>query len=258
MLGWLLHSYHLEGRRVPALTEFALIAFILAITSYGRRKRWHERWLNYRQLAELLRQYCSLSPLGCALAVPPSPAHFGSGADRSWVDGMFRIIARDLGLAPATIDRKYLASIGKLIGSILDGQIAYHESNAGTLTKLSHRLHHIGTALFVTTLLACIVHVFTNVESSWLLLLATVPPAFGAAFFAIASHGEFARTADRSRAMALELSSLRSVDLKNALNSRDDSFAALREAAQTIAGVMIAETMDWSFVFRYRTLNLPG
>ena len=258
MIGALVHSYQMEGGRVPAFTEFTLIAVILAITWHGRRKRWHERWLNYRQLAELLRQYCYLSPLGCALATPPPPAHFGSGADRSWVDGMFRIIARDLGLAPAAIDRNYLASIGKLIESILDGQIGYHQSNSGTLKRLSHRLHHIGSALFIATLLACVVHVFINQESSWLLILATVPPAFGAAFYAIASHGEFARTADRSRAMAFELSSLQSVDLKNAIDSTDDSFAALREAAQRIAGVMIAETMDWSFVFRYRTLNLPG
>ncbi len=171
---------------------------------------------------------------------------------------MFRIIARDLGLVPAIIDRNYLASIGKLIESILDDQIGYHEGNCGTLTKLSHRLHHIGTTLFVATLLACVVHVFTDVESPWLLMLATVPPAFGAAFYGIANHGEFARTADRSRAMALELTSLRSIDLENALESPGDNFAALRQAAQRIAGVMIAETMDWSFVFRYRTLNLPG
>jgi hypothetical protein len=58
--------------------------------------------------------------------------------------------------------------------------------------------------------------------------------------------------------MALELKSLQTMDLKNALESQTESFAALREAAQRIAGVMIAETMDWSFVFRYRTLNLPG
>ncbi|MGB8031139.1 MAG: hypothetical protein WCF30_15920 [Terracidiphilus sp.] len=258
MLGMLFHAYHLEGGRVPAFTEFALIVVILAITWHGRRKCWHERWLNYRQLAELLRQYCYLSPLGCPLATPPLPAHFSSGSDRSWVDGMFRAIARDLGLAPATVDRPYLASIGKLIENILDDQIGYHEGNCHTLSKLSHRLHHIGTTLFVLTLLACVVHVFTNQESYWLLILATVPPAFGAAFYGIASHGEFARTADRSRAMALELRSLQSMDLKNALDSRTESFAALRQAAQRIAGVMIAETMDWSFVFRYRTLNLPG
>ena len=258
MLGMLGHAYHMEGRRVPALTEFALIVVILAITWHGRRNRWHERWLNYRQLAELLRQYCYLSPLGCALATPPPPAHSSSGSDRSWVDGMFRSIARDLGFAPAVIDRPYLASIGKLIENILDDQIRYHEGNSRTLHKLSHRLHHIGTGLFILTLVACVVHVFTNEESYLLLILATVPPAFGAAFYAIASHGEFARTADRSHAMALELTSLRSVDLQNALDTDSESFAALREAAQRIAGVMIAETMDWSFVFRYRTLNLPG
>jgi hypothetical protein len=196
--------------------------------------------------------------LGCPLATPPLPAHFSAGSDRSWVDGMFRAIARDLGLAPAIVDRPYLASIGKLIESILDDQIRYHEGNSHTLSKLSHRLHHIGTTLFILTLVACVVHVFTNQESYLLLILATVPPAFGAAFYAIASHGEFARTADRSRAMALELKSLQTMDLKNALESQTESFAALREAAQRIAGVMIAETMDWSFVFRYRTLNLPG
>jgi hypothetical protein len=261
VLGMLGHGYHMEGRRIPEITEFALIAFILLITWHGRRKSWHERWLNYRQLAELLRQYCYLSPLGCALATPPPPAHFGSGADRSWVDGMFRTIARDLGLAPAIISRGYLASIGKLIESILNDQVGYHQGNSGTLTKLSHRLHHIGTSLFVITLLGCVVHIFSNQlnrDSFWFLMLATVPPAFGAAFYAIASHGEFARTADRSRAMAAELSSLQSIDLKNALASTGDTFVALREAAQRIAGVMIAETMDWSFVFRYRTLNLPG
>ncbi|MGA2752609.1 MAG: hypothetical protein ABSE53_02490 [Terracidiphilus sp.] len=258
MIGWLCHSYHLEMRRIPAFTEFALITIILAITYHGRRNRWHERWLSYRQLAELLRQYCYLSPLGCPLATPSPPAHFGSGSDRSWVDGMFRTIARDLGLAPAVVDRGYLASIGKLIENILDDQIGYHEGNCKTMSKLSHRLHHIGTTLFVVTLLACIVHVFHNAESNWYVILATVPPAFGAAFYGIASHGEFARTADRSRAMALELTSLQSIDLRNALDSSSESFAALRLAAQRIAGVMIAETMDWSFVFRYRTLNLPG
>ena len=261
MLGWLCHVYHIEGiegRRVPALTEFALIAVILAITFRGRGKRWHERWLNYRQLAELLRQYCYLSPLGCPLATPPLPAHFRAGSDRSWVDGMFRTIARDLGLAPAIVNPAYIASIGGLIAYILDDQIGYHEGNRDTLTKLNHRLHHIGTTLFVITSLACAAHVLIDVESPWYLLLATVPPAFGAAFYGIANHGEFARSADRSRAMAQELRSLRSVVLKNTLDSQSEKFAAMRQVAQQIAGVMIAETMDWSFVFRYRTLNLPG
>jgi len=243
--------------RIPALIEFSLILIILAITWHGRRRRWHERWLNLRQLAELLRQYCYLALLGCALAAPPPPAHFRSGLDRSWVDGMFRNIARDLGLVNAVIGQAYISSVAKLIADILEGQIKYHEGNHETMHKLSHRLHLIGTALFIGTGLACVWHVIFG-ESPWLLLLATVPPAFGAAFYGIANHGEFSRSADRSLAMAQELEAIRSAGLDKALASPHETFAALRQTAEKLASVMIAETMDWSFVFRYRTLNLPG
>jgi hypothetical protein len=258
MVGALLGAYGIELRRLPAFTEFALIVVILAITWHGRRKRWHERWLNLRQLAELLRQYCYLAPLGCSLAAPPPPAHFRSGFDRSWVDGMFRNIARDLGLVNAQVDHAYVSSVAKLIADILEGQVRYHEGNHETMHRLSHRLHHVGTALFILTLLACVVHVIGGEESAWLLLLATVPPAFGAAFYGIANHGEFSRSADRSLAMARELEALQSTELNRTLASPHESFAALRQTAEKIASVMIAETMDWSFVFRYRTLNLPG
>ena len=257
MVDYVCSRHEIELGKFPALAEFSLIVIILAITWHGRRKRWHERWLNLRQLAELLRQYSYLAPLGCALATPPPPAHFRSGLDRSWVDGMFRNIARDLGLAPAVVNHAYVSSVAKLIADILEGQVKYHEGNHETMHKLSHRLHLIGTALFIVTLLACVWHVIFG-ESSWLLLLATVPPAFGAAFYGIANHGEFSRSADRSLAMARELEAIQSTELHKALASPHESFAALRQTAEKIASVMIAETMDWSFVFRYRTLNLPG
>ena len=258
MLGALLGAYGVEMRSLPALTEFSLIVVILAITWHGRRRRWHERWLNFRQLAELLRQYCYLAPLGCALASPPPPAHFRSGFDRSWVDGMFRNIARDLGLVPAIVNHAYVSSVAKLIANILEGQVEYHEGNHETMHKLSHRLHHIGTALFIATLLACVGPCGRRRGIGLAALLATVPPAFGAAFYGIANHGEFSRSADRSLAMARELEAIQSAELHKALASPHESFAALRQTAEKIAGVMIAETMDWSFVFRYRTLNLPG
>jgi hypothetical protein len=257
MVDYVCIKHEIELGQIPAFTEFSLIVIILAITWHGRRKRWHERWLNLRQLAELLRQYSYLAPLGCALATPPPPAHFRSGPDRSWVDGMFRTIARDLGLAPAVVNHAYVSSVAKLIAHILEGQVKYHEGNHETMHKLSHHLHYMGTALFIFTLLGCVWHVIFG-ESSWLLLLATVPPAFGAAFYGIANHGEFSRSADRSLAMARELEAIQSTELHKALASPHESFAALRQTAEKIASVMIAETMDWSFVFRYRTLNLPG
>jgi hypothetical protein len=257
MVDYVCSRHEIELGKFPAFTEFSLIVIILAITWHGRRRRWHERWLNLRQLAELLRQYCYLAPLGCALATPPPPAHFRSGPDHSWIDCMFRNIARDLGLAPAVVNHAYVSSVARLIADILEGQVKYHERNHETMNELSHHLHLIGTALFIGTLLGCVWHVIFW-ETPWLLLLATVPPAFGAAFYGIANHGEFSRSADRSLAMARELEALQSTGLHKALASPHESFAALRQIAEKIASVMIAETMDWSFVFRYRTLNLPG
>jgi hypothetical protein len=265
MLGYLLRtSFHMDERynRVPPSVEFGLIVIILWITFHGQRKRWHERWLNYRQLAELLRQYCFLSPLGCPLPTPRPPAHVASDPHRSWVDGMFRTIARDIGLAPGRANIVYLTAMGTYIDTVVEGQIIYHDSTHKIMHRLSHRVHLIGTSLFVVTLLACITHVFMGKGAEWLEpwleVLAVVPPAFGAAFYGITIQGEFARSADRSLAMSEELKSLRDDDLKEAREAVSEGSAALRRAAQRIAGTMIAETMDWSFVFRYRKLNLPG
>jgi hypothetical protein len=265
MVGYLLRAaYGIENQhRIPPLLEFSLIVAILWITHHGQKQRWHERWLNYRQLAELLRQYCYLAPLGCPLPSPRPPAHVGADPHRSWVDGMFRTIARDLGIPPANAKPVYLRAMGKMIDNILEGQVGYHKSNYKVMHKLSHRVHWLGTCLFVLTLLACITHVLIPREAPswvepWLELLAVVPPAFGAAFYAITIQGEFARSADRSEAMGEELNSLRENDLSEAIQSAPQGSAALRQAAQRIAATMIAETMDWSFVFRYRKLNLPG
>lgn len=268
IIGYILRfSFRMEiGYKIPTWLELGLIVAILSITFHGQRRRWHERWLNYRQLAELLRQYCYLAPLGCPLPSPRPPAHTGSNPHRSWVDGMFRVIARDLGLAPANARPRYLLAIGGMMDKILAGQIDYHKTNHKIMHKLSHRVHLIGTSLFVITLLACVAHLvplpISKEDSpwlvSWLVLLAVVPPALGAAFYAIANQGEFERSADRSSAMTDELESLRANDLDEAIKSVPEGSAALRRAAQRIAATMIAETMDWSFVFRYRKLNLPG
>jgi hypothetical protein len=171
---------------------------------------------------------------------------------------MVRTVARDVGMAPAAVNDSYLSSMGKLIGDVLDDQVQYHNANRGNMTKLNHRLHHAGTVMFVITLLACVVHVIKGGEAPWLLVLATAPPAFGAAFYSISNQGEFARSGDRSQAMVRQLDALKQHNLARALASSDERFAELCKTAEDIAEVMISETIDWNVVFRYRPLNLPG
>jgi hypothetical protein len=249
---------HWLSRQLPSLLELLLIVAVLSITSWGRRSRWHERWLNYRQLAERLRQYFFLAPLGCAVPTPRETPHIGLEPNGSWVDGTFHAIARDLGLAPGIVDRNYLESMGKLIDSVLESQVSYHDNNHKDMESLKHRLHDAGTALFVLTLLACIAHVIGGEHvPRWMHLLAIAPPAFGAAFYGITNHGEFARSADRSQAMSRELERSRK-NLEGALKTGTDTFGSMRSVATNLAETMIAESLDWNTLFRYRQLNLPG
>jgi hypothetical protein len=270
LLGVLLEKQAVDYKWIEpllSLCELLLIVVVLSITWWGRRRCWHERWLNYRQLAERLRQYFFLAPLGCALPTPRGPAHIGVDPSGSWVDGTFHAIARDLGLAPGVVDRSYLESMGKLIDKVLEGQVTYHESNHQDMHALTHRLHQAGTGLFVVTLVACFATVIGGLAGQhmpvpewvprWMHLLTIAPPAFGAAFYGITNHGEFARSADRSLAMSHELGRHRK-ELAEAMKTGSDTFTGMRAAATQLAETMIAETLDWNTLFRYRQLNLPG
>jgi hypothetical protein len=252
------HLLHEWFNRLPSMIEFLLITAILVIIYRGRRKAWHQRWLRYRQLAERLRQDSFLAPLGCSLLKPREVPHFGADPGRNWVDAMFHAITRDIGLAPGSVEIGYLLAVGELMDKVLKGQIRYHELNHERMEKLNHRLHLVGSGLFAVTLVACVVHVAVSGEAAWLLMLATAPPALGAALYAITSQGEFARSADRSLAMEHELTQLRTIDLPAALKAGSQMFEELRKVARSVAEVMISETNDWNIVFKYRPLNLPG
>lgn len=244
--------------RLPSLIEFLLIAVILSIIFAGQRRQWHQRWLKYRQLAERLRQLSFLAPLGCPLGNAHEAPHFGADPNRAWVDTMFHLIAREIGLAPGSVQPAYIHGVGGLMDRILEGQIRYHEVNHEKMEKMNHRLHRVGIALFALTLAACVFHVVLGGEAAWLLMLATLPPALGAALYAITSQGEFARSADRSQAMKRELTVLRRADLPRALGAGAEMFAEVSKVAQSIAEVMVSETNDWNIVFKYRPLSLPG
>jgi hypothetical protein len=193
------------GGQLLSLAELGLIVVVLFVTTWGRRCRWHERWLNYRQLAERLRQYFFLAPLGCALPTPRAMPSIGLDPSGSGVSETFHAIARDLGLAPGVVDRSYLESMGKLVDKVLESQVSYHDNSHLEMETLKHRLHYAGTALFVLTLVACFAHVVGvdrliggGLGTHWLHFLAIATPAFGAAFYGISNAGEFARSADRS------------------------------------------------------------
>lgn len=260
--------------------EFIAIVAIIFVTWYGNHRRWHERWIDYRLLAEQLRQQRFLMPLGRVLPSAPGTPVYISDDDpnNSWMQWHFRAIVRAAGMVGMRFDEDYLRAACTFVRSVfgrtegIDGQVEYHHSNADRLHRADKTLHAAGYVLFGLALLACLLHLVNSGlgwfleplfdHEGWLALgltfITVVGPAFGGALTAIRFQGEFERVIKRSRAMKGQLEKI-SDELGNCqIAGAKPSSGALGEIATTGAQLMVAEVLDWRTVFLARPLGLPG
>ncbi|MBV8837082.1 MAG: DUF4231 domain-containing protein [Alphaproteobacteria bacterium] len=252
--------------------EFVFMLTIVLLLLVGRSRRWHERWLEYRLLAELIRQLGILIPLGGGRPFPRLPDHLGSyGApSRTWTYWQMRAVARAAGLPQAKVSpefvRGYLDDLAEVVDGPSGGQRKFHADTATRAEHVAHRLHVAATSLFVITIAAVTMHAMLDIPSveralaslnadvaaigRWLVLASATLPAFGAAFAGINNHGEFARVAKRSAAMA-EIFRMRGAQIA-ALRDRTAAPARLAEivpVASAMADAMVGEVADWRAVF---------
>lgn len=257
-LGWSdeHHPYH-RYERVWIFSELVLILFILFIIKLGGRRRWHERWMDYRLLAEQLRQMRFLMPLG---RITPSfrvPVYYARGDPRNtWVNWHFRAIIREAGIVNARIDAAYLNAYRDLLSKQeIQSQVLYHQENAERSHRLYHRLHGAGTGLFYSTLFVSVYHLLFHAAGTWATVLSAVFPAFGAAATGIRGQAEFQRIAERSHAMSQRLEEVagEAMDPNRALSSK-----RLGQIAEAAAEIMTAEILDWRMVFLNKPLMFPS
>lgn len=259
---------------VAALAELAIISSILLITWLGHRFRWHEKWLDYRLLAELFRQHAVLEPLG---RVPPSfrvAAHARAGdPSRGWVHWLHRARVREKGMAGGVLNPHARRLRRAELRALVKEQERYHAGNSHRLEKLSHRVHLTGLILFGCTALACIGHLLLPVlvpaghgtvahgpalpglTESALTFVGIMFPAWGAALAGFRSHGEFNRIAQRSHAMAARMR-----ELRHALVGirRSTTSTTLGQRAEEVAETMVDELLDWRIIFREKPIAIPS
>ena len=241
------------------VVELLLIVLIITNTAVGHRNDWHWRWLNYRLLAEQLRQFRLVWPLGHATPSSRVPAH-SADADPAnlWISWLFRARVREAGLVQARLDRNYVDACHRAIVDGIEAQVAYHNAAAHGAHLLHHRLHSTAIGLFAATAVACMLHLTPlGHEAGWndaLTLLAAFLPACGAALAGITSHGEFSRVARRSEAMQQELQALAA----RVQSIQSPSSELTGRVAEEAARIMVDELVDWQVIFRGKPLTLPA
>lgn len=263
---WLGARHH-PGAVACSIAELILILLILAVVLGGRWRRWHERWIDYRLAAELIRHLRLMAPLGGGRPFPQIPAHlatYGNPAT-TWAAWYVRAVERDLGLPSADLSSAYLRQSLAHLDEMLAGQISYHQLNSGRCHKLERRLHKIGLWLLGLTLLACALHLVPGHVGGmalprglpWLLsFLCGFLPALGAALAGISNQGEFRRIAKRSAAMVEHLQQLRgsAAELEEQLGrpappQNQQMSVLVADLAGRAAKLMVKEVLDWRVVF---------
>jgi hypothetical protein len=242
------------------LAELASIILIIAVTTLGRRRRWHQRWIDYRLLAEKLRQMRFLFLIGRSSKTDRVPEHESQGDPRkTWVNWHFQAVVREVGMLREKFDPLYRLAYRKLlVEHELPSQIEYHGETSRQFKRIYKRLHSLGTSLFFGTLVVCVVHFLFAFDITFhriLVQLAAIFPAFGAALQGIVSQGDFHNVARRSAAMYHWLSGI-VTQLRVA--QEDLSAEVLGELAEKAAEVMGAELIDWRVGFQGKPLVFPS
>lgn len=257
--------------------EVSLIILILGVTTAGRRGRWHEKWIDYRQLAEEMRQY-RLYFLTLGRESRSNDMTLGEGGEAAgWVDWYFDATRREAGMTASRFGPEELKTMAQtILREEIRPQIAYHDRKAVMLHAMEHRLHVLGEMAFALTLLICIsyltlvflkaaetgaMHDFAyraeKLAKNWVTMLTGFLPALGAAFFGIRVQGEFGSTAERSHATAAQLHNI-AKKFEELHAAETPRLGILRIRVEEAARAMLMENMDWRLLYISKPLNLPG
>lgn len=254
-LGWTEHDHALHDCAwIWVAAEVALILAIVGNTRFANGRRWHQRWIDYRVLAERIRLQRFLAPLGRLTPHTRRPAHLSFGDVRgSWLAWYFRALARELAIVGGRYDEIHAQACRAALTKLLDGedgQICWHRENARQFHLLDHRLHRGAFALFVATGIAGFAHLFWH--SAWLTVACAVFPAFGASLAAIANHAQLDRVAKHSESMAECLMGLSQYLIRQPPLTR-----SLGPPCEEIAECLTSEVLDWRSLFPGR-IRLPS
>lgn len=257
----------LSGLIMPKLKVFFIVAELLTIcliilrTRKASRAGWHRRWIDTRQLAELLRILALSSALGNLSLRRRGDTSEPSG----WPGWYARATAREVGMPPVHLSIEHTGLVRDSALQMIAEQRTYHRRNAHRMEKMDHWLRHVGEGLFVVTIITCVGWLVTKMtigveRDLWgagmtqiVTFLSAMLPAVGAALYGIRMQGDFAAAAERSLSINRQLDRLSVAIQRDQLDNR-----RLASRLRRLAEIMLSEIDQWQQMSEVRPLELPG
>lgn len=259
------------AKPVLLLVEIWLLFGIYRLQRGGERRHLHNRFIEYRALAEALRvmrvmaTFAEHTPIGL------------DGASRSdWRGWYLAATERELGLPQGELGPDYQGSLLRLLDARDLAPLALeHERTQDHNAEVEHGLHRFGSWLFFLILPPlCVMAVLATVAAipgafegkpvlaewlkaakPWIGLAAAGLPAIGAALLAIRFTADFDGEAARARAMIAEIEAQRRA-IQAALGAEE--FEATRAALLGTARLQAKDMAAFMAIFGRKRLTLPS
>ena len=246
--------------------ELACLLWIGFLVVRERAHSRHDRFLDCRLAAELVRHLRLVLPLGGARPFAHAAAHLSSYGEpaETWMDWLARAVARSFDLPNGRVNPAWLGDCLGELGRVLDKQWNYHDGNRERCHRVESRIQLVGVVLLVVTGVACLTHVLHLVDGSagrFATFLCAVLPALGAALAGINNQGEFRRLAKRSRAMTEHIAGLQRERVRLANEVGKAARAMVPDVtafAERAADLLVGEVVAWRVVILDRPLEPPA
>ncbi|HWA80612.1 MAG TPA: hypothetical protein VG848_09925, partial [Acetobacteraceae bacterium] len=273
-MGLALASPRFFGLPAGSVELIALLA-IFGIVVASELRRWHERWIAYRLLAELCRKQRMLARLGWPLPIAQvaelarDPEQNGPPRD-AWVGWYVTAMMRGAAVPHGAIAEHALRArhIGEIV---IATQTDYHKRRARRSRIAARRLVDLGELAFGATLalvslkLGVMVHALlqgalATAEHSgmarWVGFACTALAALSAGFVSLRAYAEFdllhLQSARMLRVLAETKQEIEAID-----PARPLAASSLGAALHDLALAMLQDVQGWSLLFRTKTPE-PG
>jgi hypothetical protein len=250
-----------------AMLELVLLISIYVLYRQDHGKELHDKWLEYRCIAEFLRPTLFLSFFGTNYPMRrfrDNEETIGrnllghGGAERCWAYLYTETVLRWVGFSGHTINNEYLnTSIDFTRRQWLGKQYHYHTKNAIGMKILGKNLAKISELMFVTTIIVVTVKIGMSLSgiysfylSKVLSLLATWLPVLGTTAFAIRNHAEFEISAQRSLSTREMLLSYNHQLQQAQINHLD--LEHIDKLLTELTALSITETADWLEIYEVK------
>ena len=249
------------------LFELTVLLVIIVVYRRARNRYFHERWLDYRLLAERFRHLGFLWLMGRGSLVQRVPVQRSpEDPHTAWVNWWYRATARQLPVPNVVFNGAYLQWYAEFLrANVVKDQKQYMDTTYHTAEVAEHRLRTIAWWPFWAALGGASAHLLIaqfhwhvpNVVDGLITFCAFALPGFGAALHAFASNlglpEQALRSASTMRALDVILEGLRIVDINKPLAS-----VALGNLAQQTASALGDDLVGWRVDYLVRPTPQPG